>query len=197
MIKARVRKRDGRRVYEVRLRDPHGREYSRTFETKKAAQDFEADDRTNRRRGSWVDPRYADLAFEEVARRWLDANPAKRPSAQATDESCLRAHLLPALTARRIGSVTPPEVQGLVNGWSRSAAPRSVRRWYGNIARGFRVCRGLRLARPLTLPRHQATGRYGQTIETTHRGADWVHRRRSQGRLLPAVGRQLHRRRPG
>ncbi len=93
MITARLRKRDGRRVYEVRLRDPEGREYSRTFATKKAAQDYEADDRIARRRGSWVDPRFGDLTFEEVARRWLEANPAKRPSARAADESILRAHL--------------------------------------------------------------------------------------------------------
>lgn len=70
-------------VSEVRLRDPRGNECSRTFETKKGARDFEAGERTARRQGSWVDPRYADLAFEDVASRWLEANPAKRPSARA------------------------------------------------------------------------------------------------------------------
>jgi hypothetical protein len=41
-IEARYRKRDGRAVYEVRLRDPSGREYSRTFLTKRAAEAYQA-----------------------------------------------------------------------------------------------------------------------------------------------------------
>ena len=42
MIQARVRERHGRRVYDVRLRDPNGRVYNRTFETKKDAVVFRA-----------------------------------------------------------------------------------------------------------------------------------------------------------
>jgi hypothetical protein len=51
MIKARVRKRDGRRVYDVRLRDPQGRLYTRTFLTKREADAFEAGEKAARNKG--------------------------------------------------------------------------------------------------------------------------------------------------
>jgi hypothetical protein len=47
MIESRVRKRDGRRVYDVRLRDPNGKEYSRTFLTKREAEAFDVAERAN------------------------------------------------------------------------------------------------------------------------------------------------------
>jgi integrase len=185
MITARVRKRDGRRVYEVRLRDPQGREYSRTFETKKAAQDFEAEDRIARRRGSWVDPRHGDLTFEEVARRWLQANPAKRPSARAADESTLRAHLLPAFGAYRIASVTPPDIQGFVTELSRSAAPTSVRRWYSTLHAVFAYavasdwlgrspCRGINLPAATTTRSRRLTAEEIGSIAAAHRDSFYI-----------------------
>jgi hypothetical protein len=42
MIQARLRKRDCRRVYDFRLRDQNSAEYSRTFHTKRDAEEFEA-----------------------------------------------------------------------------------------------------------------------------------------------------------
>ena len=68
MIEARVRKRDGRRVYDVRLRDDDGIEYSKTFLTKREAQEFEAAERTDRRRGEWIDPRLRAHPAERACR---------------------------------------------------------------------------------------------------------------------------------
>jgi hypothetical protein len=89
MIKARMRKRDGRRVYDVRLRDPSGKEYSRTFLTKREAEAFEAAEITARNRGTWIDPRSANLTVSEVSRRWLETNPAKRTRSAETDRGTL------------------------------------------------------------------------------------------------------------
>jgi integrase len=172
MIKARMLKRTGKRVYDVRLRDPDGNEYSRTFGTKREAQAYEASERTDRRRGAWVDPRLADLTVGEVAERWLASNPAKRPNALATDQSNVRTHLA-VWADRRIGTVTPPDVQGLVNSWSH-LAPRTVRRQYGVLASIFAYavgadwlgrspCRGINLpavrsTRRMKLSREQVAG---------------------------------------
>jgi integrase len=71
------------------------------------------------------------MTIEAVALRWLDANPSKRPTTFATDEVMVRVHLLPSIGDRRIGSISPPDVQELVNEWSQRAAPRTVRRRYG------------------------------------------------------------------
>jgi hypothetical protein len=61
---------------------------------------------------------------KEVAERWLEANPSKR--------EIVRLHLVPALGRRPIGSVTPRDVQGLVNDWIASGKrPRTVLRQYG------------------------------------------------------------------
>lgn len=124
--------------YDVRLRGPDGREYSRTFRTRREAEAFQATERASRSRGGWVDPRRAETAFREVALTWLDSNPGKRGGAWARDESAIRLHLLPTLGERPIGSVTPPDVQSLVNRWvSAGLAPRTVRRQYGALRSVF------------------------------------------------------------
>lgn len=43
---------DGRTVYDVRLRDPNGRSYKRTFRTKKEAEHFSAKERVERGQGT-------------------------------------------------------------------------------------------------------------------------------------------------
>jgi hypothetical protein len=48
VIKARTLKTTGKRVYDVRLRDPNGMEYSRTFPTKREARHYEGDERSVR-----------------------------------------------------------------------------------------------------------------------------------------------------
>ncbi len=98
---------DGARRYDVRLRDPSGKTYTRTFRTRREAEAFEADERASRRRGNWLDPRRSEEPLRVVAGRWLDSNPAKRPSSRARDDSALRVHILPALGDRPIGSLTP------------------------------------------------------------------------------------------
>jgi hypothetical protein len=89
MIQARVRKRDGRRVYDVRLHDHDGKEYSKTFPTKREAEEFEAAERTDRRRGEWIDPRLARTRLSELADRWLASNPGKRPRTVDRDRRSL------------------------------------------------------------------------------------------------------------
>lgn len=142
--------------YDVRLRDPAGRLYKRTFRTKREAETFEARERADRSRGSWIDPRKADTRFGDVARYWLGANPGKRASGLARDESIVRCHLLPALENRPVSAVTPQEVQALVTKWSVAAAPRTVRRQYGVLRAIFNTaanldlvartpCRGIKL----------------------------------------------------
>ena len=74
MIQTRIRKRDNRRVYDVRLRDADGREYSKTFLTKREAEAFESAERTARNRGVWIDPRLASVRVIDVAGVWLTAN---------------------------------------------------------------------------------------------------------------------------
>lgn len=164
MIATRTLKRTGKRVYDVRLRDPNGKQYNRTFSTRKAAEAFEGDQLAARRHGSWIDPRHATPTVAQLGAEWLTSNPAKRTGTKARDEAILRRHIVPVLGARSIGTVTKPHVQALVNTWSQRAAPRTVKRQYGVLTAMFAYateadylartpCRGVRLPKAPPLRR--------------------------------------------
>lgn len=168
MIEARTRKRDGRRIYEVRLRDATGREYSRTFETKKEAEAFQAAERTARNRGTWVDPRLASVPVSKLAEQWLAANTAKRPGSLARDQSILDNHILPVLGAKPVGSVTRGDVQRIVTSWTTSHAPASTTRMYAVLRALFNFAEDSELiprspCRRIRLP--QATPRTAEILD--------------------------------
>lgn len=119
--------------WDVRLRDPTGRVYTRTFHTRRAADAYERSERTKRDRGEWIDPRAAAISFADWASVWLGSNPAKRPKSRATDEGVIRRHLNPVLGRRPVGSITPRDVQGLVADWTATYSPASVRRFYATL----------------------------------------------------------------
>jgi integrase len=146
-------------VYDVRYRGPDGREISRTFLTKRDALEFEAQQRTAKSRGAWIDPRGSKIAVRELGAEWLESNPAKRDSTWARDESALRVHVYPEVGDRTIGSITPVDIRRLVAKWSEDLKPRSVRRIYGALraALNYAVevdrlartpCRGIHLPTP-------------------------------------------------
>lgn len=125
--------RSGERRYDVRLRDPSGRGYTRTFRTRREAEAFERQELVDRGRGAWLDPRRAETTLREVAGQWLESNPAKRPNTLAKDESALRIQILPAIGDRELGSLSPADIQACVNTWSNELSPRSVRRIFGTL----------------------------------------------------------------
>lgn len=127
----------GERRYDVRLRDSSGREYSRTFRTRKEAERFEATERADRARGSWIDPRRASTRLIDVAAEWLASHPAKKESSLARDESILRVHVLPSIGKTPVGQLTPVDIQRLVNGWAGALGPRTVRRQYAVLRAVF------------------------------------------------------------
>jgi integrase len=117
-------------VYEVRLRKATGQEYSRTFRTKKEAERFEATQRADRARGSWIDPRRGSVRIEEIAEEWMASHPGKKESSLARDRSILDVHILPYLGDCHVDQLMPADVQRLVNEWSVRLEPRTVRRQY-------------------------------------------------------------------
>jgi len=131
-------------VYEVRLRDGEGREYSKTFETFRAAKDFEASERADRRRGVWVDPRHSRVTFSEWAATWLDSNPNKRKKTRATDEGMIRVHMNPTLGNRRLDTIKPLDIQRLVASWTTARKPGSDKPYKpSSIHRQYAVLRAI------------------------------------------------------
>ncbi len=142
--------------YDVKLRDPNGRMYQRSFRTKREAEAWQANELSDRTRGKWVDPRGGLTPFSEWASEWLVSNPAKRPGSIARDEAVIRVHLKPAFGHRPLGSITSRDIQHVVNAWSTTQAPRTVRRHYAVLRAIFNAaveaellwrspCRGIKL----------------------------------------------------
>lgn len=167
-IQRRTRKRDRRVVYDVRLRGPDGQQYWKTFATKREAEAFEASQKAELDRDTWVDPRRGDVSFQKVAQEWLESNPAKRPSSWERDEAIIRLHLNPKIGRAKVQSITPALVQRLVNQWSAAMAANTARRNYCTLRAvlnyavsaeyiGRSPCRSIKLPRPLPSETHIVT----------------------------------------
>lgn len=154
--------------YDVRFRTPDGAHRKRTFRTRREADAFDAQQRADMSRGSWLDPRDAERCFGEVAGAWLDRDVAKRSSTLGREETILRVHILPTLARRRLRTIRQADVQALVNAWSVASKPRTVRRHYGVLRAvlGYAVecdylarmpCRGIKLPEITPLDRPQLT----------------------------------------
>jgi integrase len=101
-----------------------------TFATKVEAQSWLSSVETDIRRAAWVDPAGARMTVSELATRWTDADPGKRPNTRTRDELVIRLHIVPVLGEKKLGEVTAPDVQHVINDRAKSQAPRTVRRDY-------------------------------------------------------------------
>jgi integrase len=166
--------------YDVRLRSPDGSHLKRAFTSKRDAERFETRQIADMSRGEWFDASAAQRPFGEVAAEWLARDPSKRATTLAREESALRVQILPTLAHRRVGSITPGEVQTLVNDWSERLSGRSVRRSYGVLSAILRYamdydyiartpCHRIKLAEIAPLERRQVAaanlGRVAQELD--------------------------------
>lgn len=187
MIKARKTK-SGMR-YDVRIRRPDGTVYNKTFKSKREADRWERSELSSRDRGTWIDPASASRNFGDVATEWLESNPGKRASAFARDEVALRLHIMPVMGGWPIGSITPGDVQKLVNKWSTTMAPRSTRRTYDVLRAIFTMatmhdiigrspCRGIKLpeAKPIerSLPTPEQVAELAKAIGPDYEAMVWI-----------------------
>jgi hypothetical protein len=81
--------------FEVRLQGPDGREWSRSFHSRRDAERYERDQRAAFDRGNWIDPRRSSVTFAEFAQQWLGGRPELQPRTVELYGSLLRRHLLP------------------------------------------------------------------------------------------------------
>ena len=91
--------------YEVRLRGPDGRERSRTFRTRKAAETYERELLAQRDRGGWVDPRAGRITLAEWVSEWSTTLVNLRPSSRRIYLDNLRLHVLPELGAVQLNKL--------------------------------------------------------------------------------------------
>jgi integrase len=144
--------------YDVRLRGPDGRSYKRTFRTRREADAFEARELADRSRGAWIDPRQSATTFAEWANQWRSSAAGRRPKTLSRADDAIRLHLVPALGSRPLGSLTPLDIQELVDDLARRFAPATTRTYFAVLRAILNAavnadliarspCRGIKLPR--------------------------------------------------
>ena len=79
-------------------------ERSRTFRTKRDAQQFVARAESDLQRGDWLDPRLGRIRFEEWAREWLATAVHLKPRTRYGYERLLEGQVLPTFGKQRIAA---------------------------------------------------------------------------------------------
>jgi integrase len=173
--------------WDVKLRTPGGKQYSRSFRTKREASAFEAAEVSARNKGTWIDSRGGDITFSDLATRWLAMGTSKRTKTRVRDEGIVQSHLLPTLGERPIGTIRTTDIQDLVNQWTDAGlSPATVTRHRAVLSAVFTLAvnddllartpvRGIRMPRSQPSSGRILTGeesaRLLAAVRTDHRDA--------------------------
>lgn len=101
--------------WEARYRDPHGKERSRSFRTKRDAQQFLARAESDVQRGEWLDPRLNRSRFDEWAQEWLSTTVHLAPKTRQGYESTTNQYALPAFRGMRIAAIEQVDIRRFVS----------------------------------------------------------------------------------
>jgi integrase len=156
------RVRNGRTTWRARYRAPDGRERSKVFEKRAAADRFLTSVQHSKFSGSYVDPSAGKVTFGVYAERWRSQQ-AHRPTTAAQVEGNMRLHVLPFLGHRPIGAIRRAEIQALISSREELLAPTTVELVYGYVRSVFRAavgdrvitaspCDGVKMRRPPRVP---------------------------------------------
>lgn len=125
------KRKDGSTVYRAQWRPPgDGSDVNRrtkTFPTKKQARDWITDQDAAHKAGTWTDPRDAARLFSHVADELRDVWVNLAPKTAVGYDSILNRHVQPEFGDRRLGAITPAEIQRFANGLTDGGlAPNTV-----------------------------------------------------------------------
>jgi integrase len=127
-VESRWTRRAGRevKVYDVRFRDPDGRQRKKTFSKKGDADRFAATVEADKLRGQYVD--HSDrTTVAEYARAWAEARP-HRPTTARRVSGLIEVHIAGTkLGDRRLSAVRPSEVQAWASDRAQRLAPSTLR----------------------------------------------------------------------
>jgi integrase len=126
----------------VKLRAPDGRQYARTFRTRKEAEAYQTTERAAHLKLTWIDPEAGAVILGDYAAQWLTLKPTLRPRTFELYEYLLRVHLLPELGELSLKQITSARVRTwyarlLQGGVSRSMAAKAYRLLRSILATAF------------------------------------------------------------
>lgn len=135
-----IEKRTGERGYRARYRDPLGEQRSKTFARKADAQRFLLEMESDKARGSWIDPRGAEMPLATWSEEFLQLCRRLSPTTLEAYRRDLRKYVLPRFGAYRLGRVPPDEIENWLNDEIEAGiAPSSVHRHYRTLRRMLQV----------------------------------------------------------
>jgi integrase len=105
----------GQERFLVRYRDPSGKQKARTFVSEKAAVDYEAEVRTDMRRGAYLDPQAGQMKVAPWSEKWIAAQGHLKPSTRTRYRGLLKVQILPKWGGCSLHDVDFLEVQGWVS----------------------------------------------------------------------------------
>lgn len=115
--------------YQVKLRRPDGKQYSKTFSTKTQAKNYQTSELNAINTGTWIDNQRSSITFGLLAKQWLEQNTDKRIRTLQRDHGILNKHILPTLKNHKLKAIKKTDIQSLVNIWIDSELkPRTIKR---------------------------------------------------------------------
>lgn len=135
-----IEKRSGEHGYQARYRDPLGNQRSKTFTRKADAQRFLLEMESDKARGTWIDPRGADMPLGTWSEEFLRLCRRLSPTTLEAYQRDLRKYVLPRFGAYRLGRIPPDEIENWLNDEiDAGIAPSSVHRHYRTLRRMLQV----------------------------------------------------------
>lgn len=128
-------RRNGSGAFQVRYRDPAGRQRARNFARKTDATRFAHAVETDKVRGDWLDPRLGRVTFGEWADEWLDHVGHLKPKTRLDYEVSLRRHVLPVLAEAQIAAVDRTTMRRMASEMTGNGAGPDVVRIAIHVAR--------------------------------------------------------------
>ena len=119
------RTRNGHSFYLARYRDPSGKQVTKSFPDKKAAERYLHDTESAKGHGSYIDPAKSKITTGEWARRWLAAQTHLKASTYARYAGIVSKHIEPRWEHVPLAKVSYADVVEWISGID--LAPASVR----------------------------------------------------------------------
>lgn len=111
----RKRRRDCVGTWQARYRDADGKQKARNFDTKKRADGFLDEVRTNVRKGTYLDPARGNITLATWWGEWWPSHKKGRPTTEARKLTSWRAHIEPKWGRRKLNSLTYMEIQDWIS----------------------------------------------------------------------------------
>jgi len=126
--------------YQVRFRDPSGRERSRTFPRKADADLFASKVGYELKVGDWMDPRAGRITLEDWYEEAWQLGPSVRERTATDRASRMRRHVLPVFGQQPLSSIERSSVQLWVNDLSASGlATATVKKVFETLSSVLRT----------------------------------------------------------